>query len=305
MSLHIHGTVVTQYGVAANNRGETEGNITTLQKILWRGLNHTTVSAEAIRYAIRLCWQKKFEDGDALCETNRIWVPNKGAAGDYEFQDQSFSPERYIDDDVMGYMNAEAAKEENEGNKETKTRRSRPKGSTTARRGPLEVTRAVSLDPYNGEVTFNAKGGEKGGTSLYGTEVHATRYQYSFSLTPEELKVPERAVKVVEAISSLSDVGGNQGRFLYDFSPDLVIFRITQDPAPRILFVAESVEEGRRVTVQTLLQRIEAGDIDGSEIIVGGMLLVDDEAVKLRYHGVAVFRGVRKAAEQVISQLRG
>jgi CRISPR-associated protein Cst2 len=37
MSLHIFGAVVTGYGCAANNRGEMEGNITTLQKLLGKG----------------------------------------------------------------------------------------------------------------------------------------------------------------------------------------------------------------------------------------------------------------------------
>lgn len=53
MSLHIYGAVVTHHGTAANNRAETEGNITTLQKLLWFGKVHSSVSAEAIRFAIR------------------------------------------------------------------------------------------------------------------------------------------------------------------------------------------------------------------------------------------------------------
>ena len=47
MSIHIFGAVLTANGVAANNRGESEGNISTLQKLLWQGQVHTTVSAEA------------------------------------------------------------------------------------------------------------------------------------------------------------------------------------------------------------------------------------------------------------------
>ncbi|OPG17664.1 DevR family CRISPR-associated autoregulator [Ferroacidibacillus organovorans] len=310
MSLHIHGTVVTQYGVAANNRGETEGNTTTLQKILWHGLNHTTVSAEAIRYAIRLNWQRRFEDGDASCETNRVWLADKGAVGDFEIKDQAFSADRYIDDDVMGYMEAKAAKTDNSDQDGEIARPTRgkagkaPKGTTTARRGPLEVTRAVSLDPYNGEVTFNAKGGDKGRTSLYATEIHATRYQYSFTLTPAELKVQERAIKVVDAVATLHDVGGNHGRFLYDFSPSLVIFRITQDPAPRILYVAEPDLQGE-VSIETLLQRVKSGDLSPQELFVGGEAIKSGEAVELRELGVNVYPGVRKVFEHVIQQLQG
>ena len=53
MSLHLFANFVTPFGTAANNRAETEGNITTLQKLLWMGETHSTVSAEAIRFALR------------------------------------------------------------------------------------------------------------------------------------------------------------------------------------------------------------------------------------------------------------
>lgn len=34
MSLHVFANFATPFGTAANNRAETEGNITTLQKLL-------------------------------------------------------------------------------------------------------------------------------------------------------------------------------------------------------------------------------------------------------------------------------
>ena len=42
------------------------------------------------------------------------------------------------------------------------------KGTAIKRRGALEVTRAISLTPFAGDITFNAKSGEKSSTSLYG-----------------------------------------------------------------------------------------------------------------------------------------
>ena len=53
MTLHVFANFVTPFGTAANNRAETEGNMTTLQKLLWMGETHSTVSAEAIRFALR------------------------------------------------------------------------------------------------------------------------------------------------------------------------------------------------------------------------------------------------------------
>src|SRR5690606_15727550 len=53
MTIHVFASFVTPNGTAANNRGVTEGNMTTLQKLVWKGQVHTTVSAEAIRFALR------------------------------------------------------------------------------------------------------------------------------------------------------------------------------------------------------------------------------------------------------------
>ena len=208
MSKHLHGMIVTPYGVAANNRGENEGNITTLQKLLWKGEVHTTVSAEAIRWALRYFWEKA---GNAV---NRQWDEEKY---DHNWQDQTWAPwtskneevrkqPTFIDDDVMGFMLAEAAN--TDGNdlldelkkekkavddqfknlskddqkldhgKELKQRgkdlndqiKVMSEGTCDKRRGALEVTRAISLSPFAGDITFNAKSGtKKSNTSLYGT----------------------------------------------------------------------------------------------------------------------------------------
>jgi len=299
MTKHIHGTIVTQYGVAANNRGETEGNMTTLQKLIWRGQTHTTVSAEAIRYALRLQWQRIFEEtGEILYEVNRVWDNDSGTSS---FQDQAFSSERFMDDDVMGYMDAKAAKTEGSDDEATKsTNKKKPNNNPAkTRRGPLEVTRAVSLTPFNGEVTFSAKSGEKSNTSLYAAEIHATRYQYSFSVTPSALNQSDRAVGIIDGICELNNVGGNQGRFLYDFSPALCVFRVTDDPAPRILYVANSDDQGEELTLDTLIQRIEAGDINASEVYVGGGSITASDRKRLESHGATVCQGIKQTAQKV------
>ena len=80
MSTHVFGAVVTAQGIAANNRGENEGNITTLQKLLWGDQVHTTVSSEAIRWAVRYFWQTKG------LEVNRVWNEEKQ---DHEWRDEN------------------------------------------------------------------------------------------------------------------------------------------------------------------------------------------------------------------------
>jgi CRISPR-associated protein Cst2 len=290
MTWHLFGNVLTHHAAAANNRGENEGNITTLQKLLWKGDIHTTVSAEAIRYAMRLQWQ------NAGLSVNRTWNDDKN---DNIYNDEHYQNwQQFIDDDVLGFMRADAAKEEStptealEGGK-----KKRAKGTNKVRRGALEVTRAISTLPFSGDITFNAKSGEKGSTSLYGTELHATRYQYGIAITPERLQEKERIFHVLDALICLSNVAGNQSRFLYDFSPESLILRWTHDMAPRILFSFEERPTGY-VSVATLISLIEAQDIRPEELYIGGAINQNpDQAEKLKNLGVNLYPGIKPAVE--------
>lgn len=316
MSLHVFGAVVTSYGTAANNRGENEGNITTLQKLLWNGEVHTTISAEAIRWAIRYFWQRRAELGVKELETNRRWDDEKA---DNHFEDPDWtgwaseSGQTFIDDDVLGFMRAEAGKEEggadepgdaedaadtNGKKKGAKSGKSskKPKGTINKRRGVLELTRAVSLQPFAGDITFNAKSGEKGSTSLYGTEVHATRYQYGFALTPARLRLPARAIHVIDALVGLGEVAGNHSRFLYDFSPESVVFRVTEDMAPRLLYCF--TQNDGSVDAPTLVARVESKDIHANELIIGGALVQSPAGKRLKELGAWVNPGVLAAATE-------
>lgn len=304
MSKHLFGIICTHHGTAANNRAETERNITTLQKLLWHGDVHTTVSAEAIRWAIRYFWQLK---GFSV---NRRW---DDAANRHEWDKPDFDPRRYIDDDVLGFMRAEAASQEaNEAEQPTRTGRpARQRGQTTARRSRLEVTRAVSLTPWRGDVTFNAasinatpSAARQGAFPvLYGTEVHATCYQYGFALTPDALEVRERACDVVDALIALGEVAGNHARFLFDFSPETVVFRWTDDFAPRMLYAFTADADGH-VRAPALVQRVNAGDIDGTELIIGGALKNTEDGQTLAAAGATVLASVRAAGKKVKEKIK-
>jgi CRISPR-associated protein Cst2 len=297
MSLHVFGAILTTYGTAANNRGVTEGNTTTLQKLIWNGQVHTTVSAETIRFALRRrlatvepC-NRTYHDDERL---NGWKDPQFKAWG------EKASGEPFIDDDLLGFMSAEAAKQEGE------------KGGARVRRAVLELTRSVSLIPWTGDVTFNAaspgatpSAQKKGSNPVpYSTEMHATRYQYGFALTPERLaaKKAARACAAIRGLCELAEVAGNQGRFLYDFSPESVIFRATEDPAPRILYAFEA--RGDAVTVRDLLRKVSAGDVRPEELILGGALvssLSEDE--KRILQGAGLHPGVRAACEAVCKKV--
>lgn len=293
MSLHLFGAILTPLGTAANNRGLTEGNITTLQKLVWNGRVHTTVSAESIRFALR----RLLGDGE---ETNRTWSDDERAN---EWKDPAFKrwdPKSkdapYIDDDLLGFMSAEGAKEEG------------GKGTVKMRRAVLEISRAVSLTPWPGDTTFNAaspgatpSAQKKGSNPVpYGTEMHATRYQYGFALTPEKLDKPARAKTAVEALCSLGEVAGNHGRFLFDFSPESIVLRVTQDPAPRILYAFGDAGDGN-TTVDDLIRKVVAGDISAKELVVGGAIVTD--GLRKALAGADLHLGVKAACAAACARL--
>lgn len=289
MTTHFFANIVTPYGTAANNRGENQGNATTLQKLMWHGRPHTTVSAEAIRFALR----RRLEAA-AIGSCNRTYNEDTRANEwqDADFKGWSGKGKAFADDDLLGFMKADAAKDE------------QTKGSTTARRAVLELTRAISLVPWSGDVMFNAaspgataSAAKKGASNPvpYAVEVHATRYQYGVAMTPSRLRDPERAKLAIENLCALGEVAGNHARFLYDFSPESVVFRITHDPAPRLLYCFE--ERDSVVSFPALLSRVSAGDIKGNELVIGGAIvdvLTDDDKAVLK--GAKLFRGIKEAA---------
>ena len=195
-------------------------------------------------------------------------------------------------------MSARAAREE------------QTRGSTDVRRAVLEVTRAVSLTPWTGDYVFNAASpgatpsaqrGEGSNPVPYSAEVHATRYQYGLAMTPGGLRDPKRAATALRELARLGPVAGNHGRFLFDFSPDSIVLRLTDDPAPRLLYSfgpagSDPMDLTRVALRPEFLTRVEAGDIDPDELIVGGPA-ADDPAVKDVLPGGNLFAGVKAAVE--------
>lgn len=294
--LHIHGNVLTPYGVASNNRGDSDGNLTMLQTIMFKG-QRTSVSSEAIKFAIRIILEELGE------KVNRHWDHN---LNDFRFEKLTssgkpdFDSETYADDDLMGWMRAEAAKIDDESNPDNpegdKKKAKKAKGVSLARKGILDIARAVSLSKAGGylDVTFNCKAGEKGSTSLYKTQVHATRYQYGFSMTPDKLHKTERAISALNAIAILAGVAGNQSRFLYDFSPEMCVIRLTHDPAPRILYCFDQPDQENpdKITLN-----LPYAHLKPEEYFVGGNIKAPD--------GVNTFPTAVEAIQAVANKLGG
>jgi len=285
MSLHLFGTVLTTRAVAANNRGENEGTATTLQKIIRNGDLYSTVSSEAIRYALREGWLE-----DSEVELNRV-VSHRGS----EWKDREFSDgwERYIDNDVLGFMHA--------------------KKETLSRRGILEISRAVSTTPWPGTVSANfaSPGANPSVTHNnpipYASEMHDTRYQYTFAMTPEALQGGDklaRAQKTLQGIQNLRRVGGNHARYFYDFAPEAIVLRVTDDPAPRIMLCFDEDERGT-LSLARLVRRMqgEEPDVGPAEVVVGAAIDDIEGIDELKKLGVDVKPGVKAAVTAAIQKM--
>jgi CRISPR-associated protein Cst2 len=291
MTMHLFGTILTPQAVSHNNCGETEGGtISTLQKVIRNGEIYSTVSSEAIRYALREGWMT-----DPHLKVNRKVAQENKDGSDSTWIDKEFEkPETFIDDDVLGYMNANARR---------------------TRRGILELSRAVSTGPWVGTITShfatpganpNDKPNEK--TKLYEprpyqAEVHDTRYQYTFALTPDALLKDKktRTEKTLLAIQNLRRPAGNHARFLFDFAPEAVVLRWTLDPAPRLMFCFEQAEDGR-LALGKLVARVKGGDIDPTELVVGTTESIEG-LKELRDLKVSVFDGVKKAFTDILARV--
>ncbi len=316
---YLYGTILTSEAVAANNRGDNIGNTTTLQKVFHQDDLHTSVSAEAIRFAIRYRFQLEGLD-ESLNRTYELIDEGNGKNYKLKYKDlprnywdvkwdgkKYFSPSGkvYLDDDLMGFMNAEKGKEEKEddaslqgGDQPATTRKRAPKGKADIWASPLSVGRAVSLRPYRGELSFNCVSGKKDEDelSLYNAEMHCTEYQYSFGLNLSNVIVKANIGHLINAIVDLPPVAGNHARFAYDFSPASIVLRVATAHSSKIQNCFEHDEDTRGYTIDRLIQRVRSGDILASDLIVGGELASTTEGAKLSELGATVLPGVEAAA---------
>jgi CRISPR-associated protein Cst2 len=299
---YLYGTILTSEAVAANNRGDNIGNTTTLQKVFHQDDLHTSVSAESIRFAIRYRFQLEG------MKTNRTYDSSLGRLEYADEKRTTWNPggDVFIDDDLMGFMDAAAAQAEREdegaveGEDAAPKKKTKAKGKTTKRQSPLAIGRAVSLRPYRGELSFNCVSGtkEKGQLSLYNAEMHTTEYQYSFGLNLNDVIRKEHIGQLVDAIVDPPQVAGNHSRFAYDFSPSSIVLRVTNAHSSKIQNCFEHDEASRGCTVARLIQRVASNDIPANELIVGGELAATAEGTKLKELGVTVLPGVKAAADE-------
>ena len=291
---YLFGTLLTHYGSASLNHGKSKGNTSPLQKAKWHNKLHSVVNSDPIRWALRFYWQQngypvnRNWDGDEFINT---WI------------DDNYNPERFIDDDVLGFMNPEAVRREitediNDNESETEPRQ-QTRIAYPQRLGALGVNRAFSLTPFDGGVTFNSKSGEKDSTSLHFIEFHNTHYQYVFALDCNHLKDKTRIFNVLDGLMSIRQVGGHNNVFCYDFSPESFVLRWAQDPSPDMFYCFEQLETKPGVYAQpsisaSLIESVVNGDIEADELWIGGKIAKD-----FKLKNTHIYPGRKKAIAEL------
>lgn len=275
-----------------------------LQKIFLNDLVHTTVSSEAIRFAIRYRFQLE------KLKVNRSYDITNGVQSYVDETHESWSQGVYfIDDDLMGFMDARAAKTEKESaiekaaslGRKRRASNGRAKGTHHQRQSPLGVACAVSLRPYRGEMSFGCVSGIKTSdkVSIYHEEVHTTEYQYTFVLNMPNVVDKQSILHLLDAVVDPPLVGGKQARFYYDFSPKTIILRTTNDHSSRIQNCFEYDETQRTISIAQLLKQIKSGDVPASELVVGGVIAETTDGAQLKTLGATVYPGTKQAVSEM------
>jgi CRISPR-associated protein Cst2 len=85
------------------------------------------------------------------------------------------------------------------------------------------------------------------------------------------------------------------------------VIRVTQDPAPRLLYCFDTEDDGKTVNGKALLVRVEQGDIDAKELILGGPFALSEAGQALKGKGAYVGEksGVKAAATEAVRRING
>ena len=286
-------TSVTQTQIAANNGSQNEGNRSTLHKIYAEDEIRTLVSGPAIKQSLRMYMQEHYP-----LQVNRIYSVEND---EYIYRNQEkkgtkvvviYNPEENADEDAFGYMKAEEGVGANK------------------RKAAVEVTPAISLDSYGNETIFGVTAGTKNSNSIHENEVHLTAYQYTVSMPLKSFVKPERANIILDAIAQLKGVGGKHSNFLYDFRPESIVIRVTDDWSPWIINCFKRTGklslDSNSVGCPRLIELIQSGDIAADELIVAGRIANTEDGETLKRLGVKVIPSVKQAiadTKEIISQV--
>ncbi|AKB14245.1 CRISPR-associated negative autoregulator [Methanosarcina thermophila CHTI-55] len=204
------------------------------------------VSSQAIRRALRNQLEvlgRELSEGVAASQA-------KGAATTRQ------EPDKFIDDDLFGYMGTESG----DGN---------TKGGSTKRTSVVRVSPLIALNPYQGDLDFgtNYMGVKAGGDpNIFETEIHSGLYRGTILIeldrvgkdeSREYIDNQEKAARVKDLLKAIKNLwaSGRQSRFLADIAPKFVIAAMLSTKNPIFL---ESVKlEGNTINVPIIEETLK------------------------------------------------
>ena len=272
MNKNLFATVLTYIAPSSNYRGEKEDTRTVLQKITKGNKEHTVVSPESMRNALREILIKFDPES---CNRRRVYDQKELAVSFKEFPDA----EKYADDFLFGYLvtNSEAKKNSN--------------GKPLKRDSVLRMNMAVALLPYRPSDTIFFQSpksplSEAKNSGLLHREVSHTSYQYPFALAGGDCKVGkghEWTRMLLNAIGQLSKVAGGNASSYYEMAPKSIVARLT----PQLVagFDTYGFDEHGKFAE---LARIKKDDLPGDEFWIGGEIvraMSPDEKKRLEDEG--------------------
>lgn len=253
-------TYLTPVSFASLNGSDKEAdNISSIKKITRETEQFPYVSAQAIRRALR---DQLKVMGKNLSE-GVVATIKKGAATTLQ------EPEKYIDDDLFGYMGTEEAKDGK-------------KGKSRKRTSPVRVSPLVSLQKYEGDLDFatNFMGVEAGGDpNIFETEIHAGLYRGTILIEldrigcgegfEKDLSNTEKASRVKDLLTAFKNLwtSGRQTRFLADISPKFIAAAMLTVKNP--IFLESVVVANGSLNVDLLNETIEDYKNEIKALVIG------------------------------------
>lgn len=253
-------TYLTPVSFASLNGSDKEAdNISNIKKITRETEQFPYVSAQAIRRALR---DQLAVMGKTLSEGVAATI-KKGAATTQQ------DPEKYIDDDLFGYMGTEEAKEGK-------------KGKSIKRTSPVRVSPLVSLHKYEGDLDFatNFMGVEAGGDpNIFETEIHSGLYRGTILIEldrvgcgegfKKDLPNTEKSSRVKDFLTAFKNLwtSGRQTRFLADISPKFIVAAMLTVKNP--VFLESVVVTNGSLNIDLLNETIEDFKNETKTLVIG------------------------------------
>lgn len=254
-------TYLVQTSLSSLNGSDKEAdNISSIKKFTRGTDQYPYGSAQWVRRALRdqlanLDWE--------LSEGVEATI-SKGAATTRQM------PDRYIDDDLFGFMGTEKGGDNQ-------------KGSATKRTSPVRVSPLVSLERYMGDLDFgtNYMSVAAGGTpNIFETETHSGLYRGTVLIELDrvgsgegfkvDLPQEERAKRVKALLAALKNLwsSGRQTRFLADISPKFVAAALLKVKNP--IFLESVLLSSGGINTELLSETIEDFKDETLAAVFGG-----------------------------------